>query len=202
MSAVSADIIKKNEDINTDTNKSNRTNKIQILLSEFGFSIIMGFIILLLYAIPKYHSKKIFTSKNIPNFNFSHEPIIFIHTTDIHSSTTKIERIDGSSIFLMSLCEYNPDLFLLTGDYVDNFKTGKSKRMGGQNLEDWKIYNTSIRNTLIKKGIKAIDVSGNHDQWAVDFVNSDENNFLGNSFIFNRTNVKNDSDFFFEKNKS
>ena len=101
----------------------------------------------------------------------------------------------------MSLCEYNPDLFLLTGDYVDNFKTGKSKRMGGQNLEDWKIYNTSIRNTLIKKGIKAIDVSGNHDQWAVDFVNSDENNFLGNSFIFNRTNVKNDSDFFLRKIK-
>ena len=84
MSAVSADIIKKNEDINTDTNKSNRTNKIQILLSEFGFIIIMGFIILLLYAIPKYHSKKFSLQKifqiliSVMNLLFLFIQLIFI----------------------------------------------------------------------------------------------------------------------------
>ena len=73
--------------------------------------------------------------------------------------------------------------------------------MGEQNLEDWKIYNITIKNKLRDKGFKVIDVSGNHDQWAVDSYDSKENNFLDNSFIYNRTNVKNESDFFFEKNK-
>jgi predicted MPP superfamily phosphohydrolase len=78
----------------------------------------------------------------------------------------KKERTDGSSIFMMSLIEYNPDLFLLTGDYVDNVKKGEE--VGYQNLEEWKIYNTTIRGLLIKKGFNVIEVSGNHDQWGVE----------------------------------
>ena len=40
-------------------------------------------------------------------------------------SINKKERTDGSSIFMMSLIKYNPDLFLLTDDYVDNVKKGE-----------------------------------------------------------------------------
>ena len=133
------------------------------------------------------------------NFEFSEDPIILIHTTDLHISTSKREKIDGSSIFLVSLCEYDPDIVLLTGDYVDNVKVGQ--RVGIQNLDDWKIYNSSIRNVLLKKGFKVIDISGNHDQWAVDSFNSKENNFLDNSFIYNRTNVKSEEDFFLRRIK-
>ena len=42
---------------------------------------------------------------------------------------------------------FNPDLFLLTGDYVDNVKQGQ--RLGCQNLEEWKIYNITIRGLLM-----------------------------------------------------
>ena len=108
-------------------------------------------------------------------------------------------RTDGASIFMMSLYEYNPDLFLLTGDYVDNLH--KNQEMGMQNLEDWKIYNKTIKGLLIKKGFKVIDVTGNHDQWAIDKVTSKENNFLDNSFTFNRNNTKSESDFFLRKKK-
>ena len=173
--------------------------KIQVILSELGFIILMGFTLLLIYVIPQYHSERIFTSKNKSNFEFNNDPIILLHTTDIHISENRKQRTDGSSIFLMSLCEYNPDLVLLTGDYIDNVKKGDN--MGMQNLEEWKIYNSSIKNVLLKKGFKVVDISGNHDQWAVDKFDSEENHFLDNSFIYNRINTKNESDFFLKKIK-
>ena len=122
-----------------------------------------------------------------------------IHTTDIHISTTRMERTDGSSIFILSLCEYNPDIVLMTGDYVDNSKQGE--KMGIQNLEDWKMYNSTVRNVFKKKGFKVIDISGNHDQWAVDAFDSKENNFLDYSFIYNGTNIKDEDEFFCRKYK-
>ena len=100
---------------------------------------------------------------------------------------------------MMSLIEYNPDLFLLTGDYVDNLR--KKDEMGLQNLEDWNLYKKLIFDLIKDKGIQVIDISGNHDQWGVDKVNSKENNYLDNSFIFNRNNTKNEKDFFFKKIK-
>ena len=99
----------------------------------------------------------------------------------------------------MSLCEYNPDLVLLTGDYVDNFDN--TQQMGLQNLEEWKIYNTTIRGLFIKKGFKVIEVSGNHDQWAINEFNSKDNNYLDYSFTFNRSNTKTESEFFVKKIK-
>ena len=86
-------------------------NITQILLSEFGFILILGLILFLVYIIPQYHSKKIFTSKQ--KLDYNNDPIIFIHTTDFHMSINKKERTDGSSIFMMSLIEYNPE-FILT----------------------------------------------------------------------------------------
>ena len=198
MSSESTELIKKiQEDLAPI--KINFIRKIQILVSELGFIILIAFILLLVNIIPQYHSKKTFTSKQIPDFEFSQDPIILIHTTDLHISTTRKERTDGSSVVLFSLCEYNPDIFLLTGDYVDNVKQGQ--RMGEQNLEDWKMYNSIVRDFLLKKGFKVVDISGNHDQWAVDKFDSEENHFLENSFIYNRTNVKSELDFFLRKIK-
>ena len=173
--------------------------KIKFFISEFAFILIMAFSILLVAVIPEYHSKKVFTSKKNSNFGFTEDPIILIHMTDIHMSITDMHRTDGSSILLVSLCEYKPDLFLLTGDYVDNFKKGQ--KTGIQNLDDWKMYGSSIINVLKKKNFKVVDISGNHDQWAVDTFDSKENTFLDNSFIYNRANVKSEEDFFCRKYK-
>ena len=173
--------------------------KIKFFISEFAFILIMAFSILLVAVIPEYHSKKVFTSKKNSNFGFTEDPIILIHMTDIHMSITDMHRTDGSSILLVSLCEYKPDLFLLTGDYVDNFKKGQ--KTGIQNLDDWKMYGSSIVNVLKKKGFQVVDISGNHDQWAVDTFDSKENTFLDNSFIYNRANVKSEEDFFCRKYK-
>ena len=179
--------------------KLNCLRTIQIFITEFSYILLICLILFIIYIIPSYHSKKTFTSKNSQEFQFSQDPIILIQATDLHISTRFKEKIDSSTVLLMSLCEYNPDIFLLTGDYVDNYKKGQ--KFGTQNLEDWKIYNASIRSNLIKKGFKVIDISGNHDLWAVKTVNSKENNFLDNSFIYNRTTVKNESDFFLRKEK-
>ena len=199
MSSARNEIINKIPDNNLQNFKLTYKGIIQFFLSEIGFIIILSIILILVSIIPKYHSKKIFISKKVSNFEFNKDPIILIHTTDLHMSITKKERTDGSSIVFVSLCEYNPDIFLLTGDYVDNVKKGEE--LAQQNLEEWKIYNTTIRNSLLKKGFKVIDISGNHDQWTVSKYDSKENNFLYNSFIYSKRNVKNESDFFARKIK-
>ena len=188
-----------NQKHDLDSEEINCINTIQILLSELGFIFLMFLTLLLLNIIPEYHKEKIFSSKNIENFEFTDDPIILIHTTDLHISTRNKEKIDGSTLFMMSLLKYNPDIILLTGDYVDNIKKGEE--LGLQNLDDWKIYNETIRSFLYEKNVSVIDVSGNHDQWAVDSFDSEENNFLDNSFVYNRTNVKKESDFFLRKFK-
>jgi len=196
-SEISALIKKFNEDL--DKKKLTIPQIIQIFISEIGFIIVILFILLIIYLIPEYHPAKTITSKIISNFVFNEDPIIMIHTTDIHISSTRMQRTDSSSIFILSLCEFNPDIFLMTGDYVDNIKQGEN--MGMQNLEDWKMYNSTIINVLKKKGFKVIDISGNHDQWAVDAFDSKENYFLDYSFIYNRINIKDEEDFFCRKYK-
>lgn len=169
-----------------------------MLISEFGFIFILGIIIFFLYIIPEYHSSKTFTSKvtNRP-FDPDYIPKIFIHTTDLHISLNRPHRLDGSSIFLNSLYEYNPDCFLLTGDYVDNYKN--NSRVGTQNIEEWKIYNNAVRKQMSR--FQIIDVSGNHDLWGISSATSENNNFLKISNMFSSSNVKNDDDFFLKKVK-
>ena len=92
--------------------ETNRVNIILFFISELGFIFILGFVLLLLYIIPQYHSAKVFTSKNqIQEFNKEYTPQIFIHITDIHITLNKPKKLDGSSIFLTSLYEYKPDFF-------------------------------------------------------------------------------------------
>ena len=48
---------------------------IQFFISEFGFIIVIGLIMILVNVIPRYHSKKTFTSKNISDFEFSKDQL-------------------------------------------------------------------------------------------------------------------------------
>ena len=179
--------------------KPHQIKIISFFLSEFGFVFILGFILLLLFIIPQYHSAKVFTSKTQnQGFDSTYTPKIFIHTTDIHITLNRPKKLDGTFIFLTSLYEYKPDFFLMTGDILDNY-IGNSKNTGGQNEEDLKVYKTAIRNNLSK--FPVIDVSGNHDLWAVKDPISKNNNVLDYLFMFNRTNVKDENDFFIKKIK-
>ena len=166
----------------------------EFFFSQFGFMIPLIITVLLLFIIPEYHPGKIFTSKISGNtFDPNYIPKIFIHTTDIHCSTTVPNRLDSSTIFLQSLYDYKPDLFLLTGDYVDNFLKTEIK-FGDQRIKEWEIYDTAVKTPMSRFNV--IDVSGNHDIWAVKSVTSESHNFLKYSFIYNKSNVKNERDFF------
>ena len=173
-----------------------KPNIIFFFISEFGLILILVIILFIFLISPQYHSAKTFISKISNPFDSDYIPKIFIHTTDIHITLNNVKKLDGSSIFLSSLYEYKPDFFITTGDIVDNF-IGKNHKMGGQNTEDWNIYNISVRNNLAK--FPVIDVSGNHDLWALKEATSSQNNFLKYSFMFNRENVKNEDDFFIKK---
>ena len=191
-------ILNENEELKKFIIKQNKIKTLEFFISEFGFLIPFILILFILFIIPDYHSAKTFTSKISSPFNPNYNPKIFIHTTDIHCSLSFPERLDSSTIFLKSLFEYNPDLFLLTGDYVDNFRKRYIK-FGGQRKKEWEIYNKSIRTPMSK--FKVIDVSGNHDVWAVRSVTSENNNFLKYSFTYNKSNSDNEEEFFLRKVK-
>jgi hypothetical protein len=77
-------------------NNDNQVKSIYFLISEYGFILILGIILFLLWVIPEYHCAKTFTSKisNEP-FDSNDIPKIFIHLTDIHISQYKSNRLDG-----------------------------------------------------------------------------------------------------------
>ena len=172
------------------------------LISEFGIFFMIIFIVILFFFFPQYHPGKTFYSKESKSFNPDYEPKILFHLTDTHTNTNKKPTLkkNGSLIFLNSFINYQPDLILLTGDVVDNFKDSSYfMKVGAQRKRDWDEYNKTIRQIISKYPV--IDVSGNHDLYCVDSAISKTNYFLDYSFIFNRTNVKNNDDFSIKKIK-
>ena len=175
---------------------------IPFLISEFGIFFIIIFTVILFFIFPQYHPAKTFHSKSIDSFNPNYEPKILFHLTDTHTNTNNRPSLkkNGSYIFLNSFIKYKPDLILSTGDVVDNFiDSSHLIKVGAQRKRDWDEYNKTIRSIISKYPV--IDVAGNHDLYCVESAISEHNYFLDYSFIFNRTNVKNDDDFFIKKIK-
>ena len=169
---------------------------IPYLISEFGIFFIIIFIVILFFFFPQYHPSKTFYSKEAKPFNPNYEPKILYHLTDTHTNTNNrpSAKSNGSFIFLKSFINYKPDLILSTGDVADNFKDSSHfMKVGAQRKKDWDEYNKTIRQIISKYPV--IDVAGNHDLYCVDSAISEHNYFLDYSFIFNRTNVKNNDDF-------
>ena len=122
-----------------------RLNKIRIytsFLAEFGFILIL-FIIYLFLLIPTYHpSIKIFSKTSSTYFDSDYNPQIFLHFSDIFLSEGTPRKSDVSLLLLKSFLDYNPDLILITGNVVDNYK-GKTEKgtlkPGCQSPDDWKL---------------------------------------------------------------
>ena len=94
MSLVKNEFVKNIEDNNLSIFKFPYKRVFQIFLTEIGFIIILGIILLLVKFIPKYNSKKIFISKKVSNYEFNQAPIIFIHITELHmSKQNSIEKM-------------------------------------------------------------------------------------------------------------
>ena len=161
------------------------------------------FIIYLFLLIPTYHpSIKIFSKTSLTYFDSDYNPQIFLHFSDIFLSEGSPRKSDVSLLFLKSFLDYNPDLILITGNVVDNYK-GKTEKgtlkPGCQSPDDWKLYNISLKSSLRKYPV--LDIAGEHDVWGVDSVTSNLNMFLDYSFMFNRTNVENEDNFSIKKVK-
>ena len=178
--------------------KFTKKNIFFFFISELGFSFIIFLVINISKFIPKYREPKIFNSKNNKSFNSDEQPTIFLHITDIHLSKSRPTKSDGSLLFLSSILNYEPDFITMTGDLADNFRGEYHwHRVGIQNDDDWNIYNKAFKKMISK--FPVIDVSGNHDVWAVDSFYSKENKILDNSFNFNRSSVKSEKDFIIKK---
>ena len=172
------------------------------LISEFGIFFIIIFTIALFFFFPQYHPTKTFYSKGKNSFDSNYEPKILFHITDTHTNTNNASTLkkNGSFIFLNSFIKYKPDLILSTGDVVDNFKDSSHFiKVGAQRKRDWEVYNNTIKKLL--SNYPVIDVAGNHDLYCVESAISENNYFLDYSFIFNRSNVNNEDDFFIKKIK-
>ena len=190
-------------DINKESKNIEKTKVIPFLVSELGLFLLMLFFIIFPFFIPQYHSAKLFKSKKTNNiFNKNYIPKILFHLTDTHTNTNHGIRAktNGSFIFLDEFIKYKPDLILSTGDIADNFQDGKYfVKVGALCRKDWEIYNQTIRKLISEYPV--VDVAGNHDLYTVDSATSENNLFLDYSFMFNRSNVKNEDDFIIKKVK-
>jgi len=190
-------------DINKESKNIEKTKVFPFLVSELGLFLLMLFFIIFPFFIPQYHSAKLFKSKKTNNiFNKNYIPKILFHLTDTHTNTNHGIRAktNGSFIFLDEFIKYKPDLILSTGDIADNFQDGKYfVKVGALCRKDWEIYNQTIRKLISKYPV--VDVAGNHDLYTVDSATSENNLFLDYSFMFNRSNVKNEDDFIIKKVK-
>jgi len=206
---------------NNENNKSIKTNKfikelykdkdilnikiVPFLISELGLFIIILFIVITFFFFPQYHPAKTFKTKYALNgFNKNYIPKILFHITDTHTNTNHDTypgsplKKNGSFIFLNTFIKYEPDLILLTGDIADNFEDSNHFiKVGSLCIKDWKTYNKTIKKLISKYPV--IDVAGNHDLYTVESAISKNNLFLDYSFIFNRSNVKNEDDFIIKK---
>ena len=190
-------------DINKESKNIEKTKVFPFLVSELGLFLLMLFFIIFPFFIPQYHSAKLFKSKKTNNiFNKNYIPKILFHLTDTHTNTNHGIRAktNGSFIFLNEFIKYKPDLILSTGDIADNFQDGKYLvKVGALCRKDWEIYNQTIRKLISEYPV--VDVAGNHDLYTVDSATSENNLFLDYSFMFNRSNVKNEDDFIIKKVK-
>ena len=196
--------MKKNLEVDLNENKNILNLKIiPFLISEFGLFLIIFLFVISVFFIPQYHSAKIFKSKTTDNnFNTNYIPKILFHLTDTHTNTNPGSRNkkNGSITFLKSFIKYNPDLILLTGDIADNFEDSNYFiKVGALSPRDWDEYNKTIKALISKYPV--VDVAGNHDLYTIESAISENNLFLDYSFIFNRTNVKNEDDFIIKKVK-
>ena len=86
------------------------------------------FIIYLFLLIPTYYpSIKIFSKTSLTYFDSDYNPQIFLHFSDIFLSEGTPRKSDVSLLLLKSFLDYNPDLILITGNVVDNYK-GKTEK--------------------------------------------------------------------------
>ena len=174
--------------------KNKIKNKILFLSQMIWFFYIFIFI-LLGFIFPRYHPSQTFISQNeTKKFDKYEEPLIFSHVSDIHLTETMPERTKEIKDLLKYIKNYKVNFNLFTGDLVHNYKTKLFPKVGYQVYEDWELYKKTLNEEFKNENI--IDVQGNHDAWAIDELFSKENYYLNYSFIFNRSNVKNEDDYF------
>jgi predicted MPP superfamily phosphohydrolase len=138
--------------------------------------VLAGFLIVLL---PHPHNSGPITSRPPdPPFDRHRLPDVFIHAADIHANHNIPSRQTNWSAVL-SLVDENmkaPPL-VVTGDLADDFPKAVPPRYGQQQPEDLPLY---IEQLAAHPRIQYLDLAGNHDMFAINSFDSDENH-LGRS---------------------
>ena len=171
---------------------------IPLLLSETSWFIYILIFIGTGFCFPRYHPSQTFVSQPSSShaWNSNSTPFIFVHATDLHISTSSFQRTLN---YFSLLARYNSELYLITGDLVDNYggKTAFPK-VGRQTKRDWAYYR-HLTTTLLGDNKTILDTAGNHDLFAVDSLFSEHNHFLDYSYTFNRSNTLTKESFLCKK---
>ena len=115
--------------------------------------------------------------KESSKFDSENPPFIISHFTDTHVNTyNSVYESHFVKCLNVSLL-FEPDLFLHTGDAVDDFCTDKRPKYGDQCSNDFEILNRILANT---KGryTRMIGNAGNHDMFGIYSFDSPNFHFL------------------------
>lgn len=171
-------------------------NSLPLLVSEISCYIYIFIFVISGFCFPRYHPSQTFISQPSLSWNSNSTPFIFMHLTDLHIS---IPSLGHTIDYLSLIAKYNSELYLITGDLVDNYggKTARPK-VGYQTKKDW-VYYKHLTKTILGDNATILDIAGNHDMFALDSLFAKHNYFLDYSYTFNRNNTLTKEDFLCKK---
>ena len=166
-----------------------------VLLSEYGWFGIIGFVVLVAFMFPRYHPAKVFTSLPVRDkWDSSKNPFMFLHATDIHLAQSEYLKIVNTRLLIHTMSFYKANFTLISGDMVDNYGKRHWPKIGRQILDDWNLWRKIVAEEA--GSMDFVDLAGNHDMWGLDYPLSDEHHFMDYSYTFNRQNTVNEDEFY------
>ena len=158
------------------------------------FSWMIPLVLFVLYSV-FYPARQMFYTIRSKNhvFNYSEDPLVFSHVTDVHISAYEPLKIVNSRALFKELMFYRTNFTLFTGDLVDSYPKQNWPRIGKQVHKDWLLWKHLL--DVEAPGLDYIDIPGNHDLFGIYEPFSRHMNYIDYSNTFTRESIKSMEDF-------
>ena len=131
-----------------------------------------------IHSLPNYVETSVWKSESDPKW--------FIHLTDIHIDSFHTSINEHFEKSLQFSEKFHSHTLVLTGDLVNGWGNSSFFKTGDQRINDWELY-SQITNKYYGKFKHVFDQVGNHDQWNIWSINSQNFNYSKYSYHFHRT---------------
>ena len=169
-------------------NSSGGTKYVCFLISHYLWYIILLFLCVIPNFFMQYQKIGVIHTSEDQYFDPSADPSLYSHITDIHLNSFELEHnIDFENALNLSQ-KWNAKSVIFTGDLVDNWGASAKGFFGYGNAYEPDYKN--LQNVLSKYNftqLPLLDIPGNHDEYGVLGLDSENHYFIHYSHYFNNS---------------